>query len=151
MKSSAPKVLQPICGREMVGLVADALRDAGFEDVVVVVPPDSSQIADGLGPDCCLVEQAEPLGTGHALAQARDLLGDHTGNILVINGRRAPDNLRHPVGSGAPSRVRPKLSHSSDVQRASLGGHGPRGARRGWRSAVHCREGGPEGWRRDDL
>ena len=86
MKSSAPKVLQPICGREMVGLVADALRDASFEDVVVVVPPDSSQIADGLGPDCCLVEQAEPLGTGHALAQARDLLGDHAGNILVVNG-----------------------------------------------------------------
>ena len=86
MNSSVPKVLQPICGREMVRLVADALGDAGFKDIVVVVPPDSSQIADALGPGCCPVEQAEPLGTGHAVAQARGLLGDFRGNILVVNG-----------------------------------------------------------------
>ncbi len=86
MKSSIPKVMQPICGREMVGLVADALRGAGFEDVTAIVPPDSSHLADVLGPGCRLVEQAEPLGTGHAMTQARALLGDYRGNILVVNG-----------------------------------------------------------------
>ena len=86
MKSSVPKTLQPICGREMVGLVADALRRSGFEDMIAVVPPDSPRLADVIGHDCHLVEQAEPLGTGHALAQARGLLGDFRGNILVING-----------------------------------------------------------------
>ena len=86
MKSGVPKVLQPICGREMVGWVADALRGAGFEDLIAVVPPDSSLLADVLGRDCRLVEQSEPLGTGHALLQAKRLLDDYRGNILVING-----------------------------------------------------------------
>lgn len=96
MKSRAPKVLQPICGREMVGLVADALKAAGFEEIVAVVPPDSSQIADALGDGICLVEQDEPLGTGHAVAQARAALGDFQGNVLVINGDApliTPDTL----------------------------------------------------------
>jgi bifunctional UDP-N-acetylglucosamine pyrophosphorylase/glucosamine-1-phosphate N-acetyltransferase len=86
MKSSVPKVLQPICGREMVGLVADALCDADFHDLVAVVPPNSPNIGDVLGQHVALVEQAEPLGTAHALSQARTLLGDYQGDVLVING-----------------------------------------------------------------
>ena len=86
IKSSVPKVLQPICGREMVGLVADAINEAGFGDVVVVVPPDDSQIAEALGPEFCFVEQSKPLGTGHAVAQAKSLLRDFQGSVLVING-----------------------------------------------------------------
>lgn len=86
MKSSVPKVLQTICGREMVGLVADSLYDAGLQDLVVVVPPDSSEVSNAVGHDAASVEQAEPLGTAHALAQARTLLEDYQGNVLVING-----------------------------------------------------------------
>ena len=59
MKSGVPKVLQPICGREMVGLVSDALKGAGFEEIVAVVSPGSSQIAEALGDGVCLAEQAE--------------------------------------------------------------------------------------------
>lgn len=86
MKSNLPKVLQPICGREMVGLVVDALCGSGFKDLVAVVPPDSLDIRSAIGHDATLVEQAEPLGTAHALSQAREILGDYQGNILVING-----------------------------------------------------------------
>ncbi|MBF8267980.1 MAG: glmU [Dehalococcoidia bacterium] len=86
MKSSMPKVLQPICGREMVGLVADALRDAGLHDLVAIVPPNSPDVCGVVGRYATLVEQAEPLGTGHALLQAKALLGSYRGNILVING-----------------------------------------------------------------
>jgi bifunctional UDP-N-acetylglucosamine pyrophosphorylase/glucosamine-1-phosphate N-acetyltransferase len=86
MKSSVPKVLQPICGREMVGLVADALSGAGFQDLVAIVPPNSPDVRSVMGHHATLVEQAEPLGTAHALSQARALLGDYRGDILVING-----------------------------------------------------------------
>ena len=86
MRSNVPKVLQPICGREMVGLVADALCDADFQDLVVIVPPDSPGMRNAIGHHATLVEQAEPLGTAHALSQVRTLLGEYQGQILVING-----------------------------------------------------------------
>ena len=86
MKSSVPKVLQTICGREMVGLVADSLCDAGFQGLVVVVPPNSSEVTNAVGHDAASVEQAEPLGTAHALSQARALLENFQGDVLVING-----------------------------------------------------------------
>ena len=86
MKSSVPKVLQPICGREMVGLVADALCDAGLDDLVAIVPPNSPDVCSAVGHDAASVEQAEPLGTAHALSLARALLEDYQGDVLVING-----------------------------------------------------------------
>ena len=135
MKSSVPKVMQPICGREMVGLVADALRGVGFEDVTAIVPPDSSHLAGVLGPDCRLVEQTNPLGTGHALAQAPGPAGRPSEQRPGSQRRRSPHNLRHPVRPDAPTRVRPELPHPSDVQRAPLRRHGPRGA---WRGTASC-------------
>ena len=81
-----PKVLQPICGREMVGLVADALRGAGLQDLVVIVPPNTPDVGDAVGLHSTLVEQTQPLGTAHALSQARSDLADFHGNVLVING-----------------------------------------------------------------
>ncbi|MBI2855731.1 MAG: bifunctional UDP-N-acetylglucosamine diphosphorylase/glucosamine-1-phosphate N-acetyltransferase GlmU [Chloroflexi bacterium] len=86
MRSTVPKVLQPLCGREMVGLVADALRSAGFQELVAVVPPDAPEIRGAIGTPHSVVEQSEPLGTGHALLQARGLLDGYQGNVLVING-----------------------------------------------------------------
>lgn len=86
MKSSVPKVLQSVCGREMVALVADVLCDVGFDDLIAVVPPSSPAIANVVGSRATLVEQIEPLGTAHAFSKAQALLGNHQGDILVING-----------------------------------------------------------------
>ena len=86
MKSSVPKILQPICGREMVGLVADSLHDAGFQNLVAIVSPAFKGVGKAIGHSASLVEQQEPLGTAHALSKARSLLSDYEGNILVING-----------------------------------------------------------------
>ena len=86
MRSVVPKVLQPICGRAMIGLVGDALRGAGFGEPVVVVPPGARHIAEAAGSDASPVEQPEPLGTAHALAQAGRLLAEHRGQVLAING-----------------------------------------------------------------
>lgn len=70
MRSLTPKVLHRICGREMLGLVVDAAQAAGLR-AVVVVPPDSQAMREVLGEGVIFVEQPEPLGSGHALFQAK--------------------------------------------------------------------------------
>ena len=74
MKSGLPKPLHRVCGKEMVALVADAARAAGLERLVLVVAPGSDALRDLLGNSVTFVEQTEPLGTGHALLQARGSL-----------------------------------------------------------------------------
>ncbi len=74
MRSGLPKPLHRVCGKEMVALVADTARAAGLDRVVLVVAPGSDALKDLLGNSVTYVEQAEPLGTGHALLQARDCL-----------------------------------------------------------------------------
>ncbi len=84
MKSRIPKVLHRICGREMIGIVVDAVRAAGFQTTVVVAR-ESNGIHRILGDTVNYAVQDVQLGTGHALLQAADLL-PATGNILVLNG-----------------------------------------------------------------
>ena len=74
MKSGLPKPLHRVCGKEMVALVVEAARAAGLDRLVLVAPPGSEALRDLLGNSVTYVEQAEPLGTGHALLQARDSL-----------------------------------------------------------------------------
>ena len=74
MKSGLPKPLHRVCGKEMIALVAEAARAAGLDRLVLVVSPGANPLRDVLGNGVTYVEQAEPLGTGHALLQARDSL-----------------------------------------------------------------------------
>ncbi len=74
MRSGLPKPLHRVCGKEMVVLVAESARAAGLDRVVLVVAPGAAALRDLLGSHVAYVEQAEPLGTGHALLQARDSL-----------------------------------------------------------------------------
>lgn len=74
MRSGLPKPLHRVCGKEMVALVAESARAAGLERVVLVVAPGAEGLRGLLGGRVEYAEQAEPLGTGHALLQARDCL-----------------------------------------------------------------------------
>ncbi len=85
MRSSLPKVLHPLAGRPMVRYVLDAARAAGFARCVVVVGADGDAVRAALGDDVDHAVQPEPLGTGHALAQAREAVGEAE-QILVLNG-----------------------------------------------------------------
>ena len=76
MHSSTPKVLHPVAGRPMVRLVCDAVREAGFDALVVVVAdPDGavtrSVRAQQATPPARIATQLEPLGTGDAALAAR--------------------------------------------------------------------------------
>lgn len=85
MKSQLPKVLHRICGREMVGLVVDTAQRANLGPIVIVVPDRPAIIRDALGDSVTYAEQSQPLGTGHALLQARSTLND-ADNVVVLAG-----------------------------------------------------------------
>ncbi len=85
MKSDTPKALHRVCGREMLLLVVDAVKGAGLDRVVAVVPSDSSPFRAVLGDSALYAVQPNPLGTGDALLQARGAL-EGVENVLVLYG-----------------------------------------------------------------
>ncbi len=96
MRSSLPKVLHRLAGRPMIRFVLDAARGAGIERIVVVVGPDADDVREAAGDGVEFAIQAERLGTGHALVQAGDAIGDCE-QVLVLNGDVPlimPDTLR---------------------------------------------------------
>lgn len=86
MNSSLPKVLHPVCGREMVRHVVGAVREVHSGPVVLVVPPDSRQVQECLGDEVEYVVQKEALGTGHALLQTQEFLRGRADELLVLYG-----------------------------------------------------------------
>jgi bifunctional UDP-N-acetylglucosamine pyrophosphorylase/glucosamine-1-phosphate N-acetyltransferase len=90
MRSQRPKVLHPVCGRPIL-LHALALgQEIGATRRVVVVGRDQHEVREALaGESVELVEQAEQLGTGHAVLQAQALLKGHPGPILIMYGDHA--------------------------------------------------------------
>jgi bifunctional UDP-N-acetylglucosamine pyrophosphorylase/glucosamine-1-phosphate N-acetyltransferase len=85
MRSSLSKVLHPLAGRPMVRHVVEAAKAAGFGRCVVVVGPESDAPRQASGEGTTFAVQAEPLGTGHAVAQTKDVAGDAE-HLLVLNG-----------------------------------------------------------------
>lgn len=86
MKSSLPKVLHPILGKPMVSYVIEACRRAGIERILLVVGHRSDLVQETLGPELEYIEQAEQLGTGHALMMTESVLRGFDGNVLVLAG-----------------------------------------------------------------
>jgi bifunctional UDP-N-acetylglucosamine pyrophosphorylase/glucosamine-1-phosphate N-acetyltransferase len=86
MRSTLPKVLHPICGRPMILWPLQAAREAGVGRVIVVDNP-KERLAEHLPAGVEVAVQAEPRGTGDAVAAGASLLGsDEDGVVLVING-----------------------------------------------------------------
>ncbi|RAU20403.1 bifunctional N-acetylglucosamine-1-phosphate uridyltransferase/glucosamine-1-phosphate acetyltransferase [Paramagnetospirillum kuznetsovii] len=85
MKSALPKVMHPVAGRPMISHLMDTVSGLSPDRVVVVVGPEMEQIAKAVAPLPTVI-QADRLGTGHAVAQARSALGDFDGDVLVLYG-----------------------------------------------------------------
>ena len=88
MKSNHAKVSHEILGKPMVSWVVDAAREAGCERIVVVVGSHADEVrtlVEG-AQDVTCVEQAERLGTGHAVKVALDAMGAVSGPVVVLNG-----------------------------------------------------------------
>ena len=85
MKSQLPKPLHRVCGIEMARHVIRAARGARIDWVTLVAPRDRYWlIRDTIGAFAAVVAQSEPLGSGHALLEARGRLGG-ADTVLVLN------------------------------------------------------------------
>ena len=87
MRSSLPKVLQPLCGRPMADWTLRACQEAGLR-TAVVIGHQAERVQAELGPDHGYAIQAEQRGTGHAVQCAADLLAD--ASVVVVLPGDAP-------------------------------------------------------------
>ncbi|MBP0000990.1 MAG: bifunctional UDP-N-acetylglucosamine diphosphorylase/glucosamine-1-phosphate N-acetyltransferase GlmU [Cyanobacteria bacterium SID2] len=88
MKSSLPKVLHPLGGRSLIERVLDSCRSIEPKRIFVIVGYQGEQVKKALDryPNVEFVEQAQQLGTGHAVQQVIPHLEGFTGDLLVLNG-----------------------------------------------------------------
>jgi bifunctional UDP-N-acetylglucosamine pyrophosphorylase/glucosamine-1-phosphate N-acetyltransferase len=84
MCSALPKVLHPLCGRPLILWPVAAARAAGAGKVVVVDNP-KRRLEDRLPEGVEVAIQAEPNGTGGAVAAAGEHI-DPEQTVVVING-----------------------------------------------------------------
>lgn len=85
MRSDLPKVMHPLAGRPMILQVLQTAGALSPDRTIVVVGPNMAALETVVAPHPTPV-QADQLGTGHAVQQARDALEGHTGDVLVLFG-----------------------------------------------------------------
>lgn len=88
MKSDRIKVLHEVAGRPMVCWPLAAAREAGAEQLVVVVGHQAEQVRERLNDEAGLgiALQAEQLGTGHAVACGLPALAGGSTSVLILCG-----------------------------------------------------------------
>jgi bifunctional UDP-N-acetylglucosamine pyrophosphorylase/glucosamine-1-phosphate N-acetyltransferase len=87
MKSSLPKVMHKLSGKPLVKWVIDAVCALKPDNIVVVLGHKASSVEEYLsGSNVKFVYQKEQLGSAHAVMQAKEVLGNYNGNVLVISG-----------------------------------------------------------------
>jgi len=86
MKSRTPKLIHSLAGRPMIAYVVDAGRVATGRRPLVVTSPATAAVRDALGDDVDYALQAEPRGTGDAVAAALSALPADVDEILVLTG-----------------------------------------------------------------
>lgn len=104
--SPLPKALQPLAGRPLLGHVLAALTAAGATRIVIVVGYGADQVRAAF-PGREFVLQADQLGTGHALLQARSAFaGDEDlvityGDVPLVPAETiaALQRARHEAGA----------------------------------------------------
>ncbi len=92
----------------MVTHVLDAATAAGAHDVVLVVGHGAEQVRAALGDRVRYADQAEQLGTGHAVLQACPLLPADLEQVLVLYGDTPllrPDTLAALVRAGREATI----------------------------------------------
>ncbi|MBB3800344.1 bifunctional UDP-N-acetylglucosamine pyrophosphorylase/glucosamine-1-phosphate N-acetyltransferase [Xanthomonas arboricola] len=87
MRSSLPKVLQPLAGQPMLAHVIATARQLQPAAIHIVYGHGGDQVRDAFAAqqDLQWAEQREQLGTGHAVQQAMDAIPD-AATVLVLYG-----------------------------------------------------------------
>ncbi|TNC69121.1 bifunctional UDP-N-acetylglucosamine diphosphorylase/glucosamine-1-phosphate N-acetyltransferase GlmU [Rubellimicrobium roseum] len=111
MNSERPKVLHELAGAPLLHHAMRAAAALAPERMVVVTGVGAAQVeksARAFDPEVVTVHQAEQKGTAHAVLQARDLLGDHDGDVIVLFGDTpfvAPETLERMLEARASADV----------------------------------------------
>ncbi|SOD55829.1 bifunctional UDP-N-acetylglucosamine pyrophosphorylase / Glucosamine-1-phosphate N-acetyltransferase [Pseudoxanthomonas wuyuanensis] len=116
MKSALPKVLQPIAGRPMLAHVVSAARALDPAGIHIVYGHGGEQVLAAFAdqPDLLWAEQAQQLGTGHAVVQAMPGVPD-AATVLVLYGDvplTRPETLRRLLE--APGRLAVLVAEPED-------------------------------------
>ncbi len=86
MKSPRAKVLHEVAGAPLVAHVLSAVEPLAAAPVVVVVGHEREAVAAAVAGRATIAVQAEQLGTGHAVLQARKALAGFDGDVVVLCG-----------------------------------------------------------------
>jgi bifunctional UDP-N-acetylglucosamine pyrophosphorylase / glucosamine-1-phosphate N-acetyltransferase len=88
MKSDLPKVLHLLGGQSLIERVLMSCVDLQPDRQLAIVGYQADRVKTAMihYPDLEFVEQAQQLGTGHAVQQLLPHLDDFTGDLLVLNG-----------------------------------------------------------------
>jgi bifunctional UDP-N-acetylglucosamine pyrophosphorylase/glucosamine-1-phosphate N-acetyltransferase len=110
MRSSLPKVLNPIAGQPMLVHVLASVPRGNNSAVAVVVAPHHqavTEVVHRLRPDASIFVQRERLGTAHAVLQAADAIAADVDDVLIVFGdtplisAATLERLRAPLVRGA--------------------------------------------------
>ncbi|MHA3893179.1 bifunctional UDP-N-acetylglucosamine diphosphorylase/glucosamine-1-phosphate N-acetyltransferase GlmU [Acinetobacter sp. GXMZU3951] len=86
MRSQLPKVLQPLAGRPLLGHVIETAKQLHAEHIITIYGHGGEQVQQGFKHEQVQwVEQAEQLGTGHAVQMTLPVL-PQDGISLILSG-----------------------------------------------------------------
>jgi len=83
LKSATPKVLLPLGGRPLMSYAIEAAEAITGQPPALVVAPGAEAVRRAAGDQVRFVEQAQALGTAHAVQQAAGLLAGQADLVLV--------------------------------------------------------------------
>lgn len=87
MQSTRPAAMAEILFKPMIDWVLDAVQATGIRHICTVTGDCGEALCDHLANRSETVRQSEPLGTGHAVLQAKGFLERfHGGDVLIVNG-----------------------------------------------------------------
>lgn len=85
MKSKMPKVIHKVLDKSMVEYAISAAREAGADEICIVVGHGADQVKAAINEDVTFVTQDKQLGTGHAVKCAKNFIGLE-GQTLILFG-----------------------------------------------------------------
>lgn len=87
MKSSTPKILHKVCGREMVNIVIDVIKKSEINDINVIIGRGADAVKEATKErEVTYSFQDKQLGTGHAVMCAREFLSGKKGTVAIFTG-----------------------------------------------------------------
>jgi bifunctional UDP-N-acetylglucosamine pyrophosphorylase/glucosamine-1-phosphate N-acetyltransferase len=86
MKQDFPKALTPVAGKPILQYLIESIETSGIAGApIIVVGPERPKLCETFGKECAYAVQEEQLGTGHAVASAKEAVGE-TDAVIVLYG-----------------------------------------------------------------